>query len=523
MKKVILFLFYFICSTTLDAQTLFQSSIEGILPATWGGQFNFARQTRDYGYIAAGSMGVDVDKSEFFLAKTDSNGHFLWSKITGFWYFCYVTEIEQTSDGGYILCGTCYDRTAFDYFILVSKVDSLGNEIWSKTYGGSGFDFANSIKQTYDKGFILTGNTNIGSVAADLLITKLDTVGNILWSKSYGNLSRENGHSIIQTSDSGFIVSGYADLFGIGTNLMLLKTDSLGNVLWCKGYSNCYEDWDSDIKQTYDGGYIIAEIHGIWGGPNNFSFLIKTDQNGDTLWSRTFGGIDTLRINSVLQSTDSGYVLAGEVNPIGPGQGYAYLMKCDQSGDTLWTKTFSGENQSSAYANSVSKTIDGGYILGGKTLEGGGYLIKTDSNGNGLCNQGNYPVEVQIQPFTVSNIIPPSVTSSITITGSNYGTSNCDTLIHYLCSSTSTDEIRYISLDFALSPNPASSQFTISSWQYPIKELEIFNMMGENIYSAAANSEHYTVNCEQWPEGIYFVVAVDENGNKITEMISVIR
>jgi len=197
----------------------------------------------------------------------------------------------------------------------------------------------------------------------------------------------EGYHDVRQTSDGGYIVLGEGfywtgdfldDFNGF---LCLIKTDAYGNVLWSKVYdAGDSADYGASVQQTSDGGYIVA------GGTNSFGagsydvYLIKTDANGDILWSKVYGGMSDDRAFSIQQTIDGGYIVAGETKSFGTGGYNVYLIKADANGNILWTKIFGDTLGGGGWAYSIKQTFDGGYIIAGD-LYGRDCLIKTDAMG----------------------------------------------------------------------------------------------------------------------------------------------
>ncbi|MBN2365363.1 MAG: T9SS type A sorting domain-containing protein [Calditrichaeota bacterium] len=190
-----------------------------------------------------------------------------------------------------------------------------------------------------------------------------------LWTKTFGNNYWDRGNSVQQTSDGGYIIVGLYSVNNHNSDVWLIKTDFFGDTIWTKTYGGINSEWGSSVQQTVDGGYIIA------GNKQSNIWLIKTDAFGDTLWTKTFGKDGQDEARSVQQTSDGGYILTGTTN------GEIWLIKTDSHGDTLWTKTFGKDGQDEG--RSVQQTSDGGYILTG-TTNGEIWLIKTDSYGDSL-------------------------------------------------------------------------------------------------------------------------------------------
>ena len=258
---------------------------------------------------------------------------------------------------------------------------------FSKTYGGSDWDGGVSIQQTTDGGYIISGFTNsYGNGGQDAWLVKTDSVGGTLWTQTFGGSSTDASMSVQQTTDGGYVIVGYTDSFGNGyQDFYLTKTDSQGNEEWNKTIGGTEPEMGYSIQQTTDGGYIITGEK--WSGEiDGYDFwLIKTDSQGDEEWNKTYGGSDWDNGRSVQQTTDGGYIIAGRTNSFGNGDYDFWLIKTDSNGNEEWNQTFGGSEGDQSY--SVQQTIDGGYIITGSTHSSGSggqdvLLIKTDSEGN---------------------------------------------------------------------------------------------------------------------------------------------
>ena len=263
---------------------------------------------------------------------------------------------------------------------------------FEKTFGGTGRDQGMSVVQTTDGGYVVTGYTeSFGAGYLDVYLIKTDAAGDTLWTRTYGGASRDFGNSVVQADDGGYFVAGYTESFGAGgADVYLIKTAATGDTLWTRTYGGAGEDHGYSVVKTDDGGYAVAGYTASSGAGGADIYLIKTDASGDALWTRTYGGASSDWGYSIIQTDDGGYVVAGGVmSPFGVGglYGAVYLIKTDASGDTLWTRTFGGTG--SEFGTSVVQTNDGGYVVAGWTESFGAgdvdvYLIKTDASGDTL-------------------------------------------------------------------------------------------------------------------------------------------
>jgi len=340
----------------------------------------------------------------------------LWTKTYGGTRDDEAYSVQQADDGGYIIVGLTESFGAGGYDVWLLKTDSFGDTIWTRTYGGVNDDYGTSVQQTTDGGYIIVGNTaSFGAGRGDIWLIKTDSLGDTLWTRTYGDTTPEWAHSVLQTADGGYVIGGgyqwgddYIDMLGlikkvdavgyelwtafggddfsdialtldggcIGVGgvydshqfwfIFVRKVDSLGNYEWGHTYFNYYLSWGSSIQQTKDEGYIIL------GYTNNQLLLFKTDHQGNVLWDKTYGGASG---SSVIEVIRNGYIVTGAFASRRTRDPDLFLMRTDSLGDTLWTKTYGGNR-----GYSVQQTADGGYVIVGRAGDPGYYdiyLVKT--------------------------------------------------------------------------------------------------------------------------------------------------
>lgn len=328
------------------------------------------QQTPDDGFIMSGiTNSFGVGSYDVYLIKTDANGDVEWTRTYGGSGWDEGWSIEPTADSGYIIVGWTDSYGAGEDDVYLIKIDADGDSLWTGTYGGAFNESGRSVKQTYDGGYIIAGYADpYGAYDWDLCLIKTDGNGNELWTQIYGGPSANDGSRAVQvTPDSGYFVAGWTATLGTAgsEDVWLLKTDANGDTLWTKTYGGA--DWDEarSMQPTTDGGYIITGVTASFGAGGSDIYLIKTDANGDTLWTRTYGGTGDDYGNSVQQTTDNGYIITGYTQSFGPGWFNLYVVKTDPNGDTLWTKVYGGTDLDFGY--SVQQTSDHGYIIAGQT------------------------------------------------------------------------------------------------------------------------------------------------------------
>lgn len=304
--------------------------------------------------------------------------------------------------------------------VIATNVDITGEDFsatpvsWAKTYGGGSDDVAHCIRQTSDGGFIVAGETySFGVVDSDVWVLKLDGTGNIQWQKTYGGSGYDIGRSIQQTSDGGYIVGGETSSFAANTEVWILKLDVNGSVQWQNRYGGGGVDAAHSLHQSSDGGYIVAGETTSFGAGGIDAFVFKLKSDGSIDWQKSYGGSNDEVARSIQQTPDGGYIVAGETKSFGAGDVDIWVFKLDARGVIVWQKTYGGINDDAAYA--VQQTSDGGYIVAGGTTPAGAaannvFLLKLDANG-GVVWQKTFGGAMLMWP-TLSSRLPTGDISS---------------------------------------------------------------------------------------------------------------
>jgi len=256
------------------------------------------QQLKDGKYIAVGKASWRMD--DVFVAKLDSNGNPVWHTIFGGNHNDSAYRVQQTKDGGYAIAGYTYSFGAGDSDFLFLKLNSTGNIQIQKAFGGSGKDYAECIQQTSDGGYIIAGSTNsFGAGSFDFWVIKLNSSGNIEWQKTYGGTKGDYAHSIQQTEDGGYIVAGSTWSFGKGKgDFWVIKLDANGNIEWERTYGGIKEETAWCVQQTKDEGYVVAGRTKSFGEGGDDIFILKLDSNGDIDPSCGFIGSSNAQISN---------------------------------------------------------------------------------------------------------------------------------------------------------------------------------------------------------------------------------
>ncbi len=257
---------------------------------------------------------------------------------------------------------------------------------WARSYGGSLQDVGRSIQETSDGGFIVSGYTSsYGAGNYDSWVLKLNADGNVTWQNTYGGSGEDKALSIQETSDGGFIVAGYTSSYGAGNyDYWVLKLDADGNVTWQKTYGGPDYDIASSIQETSDGGFIVAGSTTAFG-VGNWDWVLKLDANGNVTWQKTYGGSGDDIVSSIQETSGGGFIMAGYNTTFGAGNNDYWVLKLDTNGNVTWQRTYGGSDSDVAY--SIQETSDGGFIVAGSTYSYGAgnndsWVLKLDADGN---------------------------------------------------------------------------------------------------------------------------------------------
>jgi hypothetical protein len=451
-------------------------------------------QTTDSGFIITGGYRDSAsDYNDVYLIKTDIYGDILWTKTFGGIYSDDGKCVQQTTDGGFIILGSSESFSVDGIYLI--KTDSTGNIIWSKIIGGTYSHVGYSIKQTTDGGYIITGyiQSSFSGNSQDVYLVKTDATGNLIWSKAFGGSARDEGYSVQQTSDGGFIIAGLTGSFGVD-DTYLIKTDSVGNLVWSKVFVG--DGNETYAQQTNDGGYIIS-------GNRQSPLLIKTDVSGNPIWIKKIEILPYSESNYVEQTTDGGYIISGIQFPEESIWRNALSIKTDSTGNLNWIMTYGGPYDDQL-AYMAKQTTDKGFVItgayGAPSLAGV-YLIKTDSMGNSGCIQQSsfapvytFPTSVINASTAINSASSVIITPVASVSSSSFSTTLCTSL-------GIPSEINNPESAITIFPNPSPNLFSISTKE-EIQTIEVYSYLGEKVF--ASEGAITAIDLTDAAAGIYF-------------------
>jgi hypothetical protein len=341
----------------------------------------------DDGYILAGEMrdnetgGVDA-----LILKISASGELAWQKAYGNTGDNIAKSIARTNDGGYVVTLTNSQKNLVSAVIL--KISNTGEKQWVRNYyGGAYYNILNAITQTSDMGYIATGTTNSNDAHhfRGFWVLKVSNTGEVEWSNTYEGRDEDQAYSIQQTIDGGYIVAGTTKSGAGGDDVWVLKLESDGAIQWQNTYGGVMDERAYSIKQTSEGGYVLAGYEESFIGGNGNIWILKLSAEGNVLWEKTYdgGGWDYARF--ILQTTDGGYIVAGYTNSELLPKRDAMVMRLDGNGDPLWAKAYGGDQIDDI--KSIKLTTAGDLVAVGYTssYSKDGYdvwVLKTDRTGN---------------------------------------------------------------------------------------------------------------------------------------------
>ncbi len=353
-------------------------------------------QTNDGNYLLIGNSASDDDyignygEDDCLIIKISEEGTTYWYRSYGGSEYDYCSQVVNTNDGGFLLGGNSYSNDGDvgnnnghnDMWIF--KIDQYGNLQWSQTYGGSENDYCNDLLNTNDGGFLLAGSTHISDeiniLHSDAWLIKIDSIGNVEWSQTYGGDGNDAFKEIISTTDGGFIVGGHttSNSNEVGGDYWVVKIDSIGNVEWSQTYGGSNSEVLYEMAQTLNNGFLLVGTSKSNDGDTESNngdedyWLLKIDETGNIQWSQNYGGLMTDRPRELKALADGSFVILGSSNSedgdFANNYGYfdGWVMKVDESGNIEWSQNYGGNQGDNL--TSIVQLDDGRFLVGGSSI-----------------------------------------------------------------------------------------------------------------------------------------------------------
>ncbi len=487
-----------------------------------------------------------------------------WEKSFGGTDHDFGYEIQQTSDGGYIISGRSDSNDGdlqgnnggFDIWVI--KLDFQGNLEWQKNYGGSENESTSTIIQTTDGGYIIgSGSSSIdGDVGGnngvtDAWVVKLDVDGNIEWEQNYGGTNNESVKSLQQTTDGGFIFAATttSEDGDVGGNngifdFWVVKLGNEGNIEWEQNLGGSGVDAAESIQQTIDGGYIVVGTSTSNNGDvgenngNDDCWITKLDIEGNIEWGKVYGGSEKEYAYAIQQTPDEGYIIAGGSystdGDVGGNNGDVdyWILKLDSFGNLHWEKNYGGSN--SDRAEDIKLTSDGGYIVTGWSASDDGdvggnkggfdcWVLKLGITGT-IDWQKNYGGSNEDYPSFIQQTSDDgyiSIVSSNSNDGDLSGNNgDYDIWIFKLSQFSVGVQNTNSTPNFTISPNPSNGEFTVLMDDFTSSvDIEITDIEGHSIYTKNDLSGMLKIN--SIPRGSYYIT-VKNSKNSFTKKLIIL-
>ncbi|HEX5002408.1 MAG TPA: T9SS type A sorting domain-containing protein [Bacteroidia bacterium] len=463
-ETFILIIVTLVTMTSIDSFSQSQPMFQKTYTSALGQECHDIIKTSDGGYMMCGDgIMAGFAGLKGLIVKTDEWGDTLWTR--GFGPATnYLFSIKQTIDRGYIACGLLAGDFG-DFWVL--RLDSLGNLIWSKAIGTVQADIAEDVIITNDGGFLVAGSTQGipggNPNSSEPMLAKFDSAGNHLWTRTYRcSIPQPNPvYSILEEQNHDLLLSS-----GSTNNLCtpalshLSKTDSAGNLLsiWSYGVMSGNEAPKNiyHIEKTSDYGFLACGSSDVSPGGENY-FIMKLDSNGQVVWNRSLETWNTGVCLKCKETPDGSYITAGYISQgtfADPGD--VMMVKFAANGDTLWTRFYS--DTLTEQARSMDLTDDGGIVAAGFTSSYGSsydmYLLKADSLGYAGCNEKFHTVTVDSLPIVQYTTYSGIIDSTIGTVYTPALTVHSGLNVMTLCTNVGLEEIPQTNL--LLYPNPVT-------------------------------------------------------------------
>ena len=279
-------------------------------------------------------------------------------------------SIIQTKEGGYAVVGSTSSFGYGNADVYFLKLDSMGMYEWSRVYGGPDVDRGYEVEQTTDGGYAIAGYTNsFGNGGYDCYLVKTDSTGVLEWDRTYGGENWDLSYSLELTADSGYILCGETYSYGAGKNdVYLIRTDPNGDTLWTRSYGTAEKETGWSVKETYDSRIVMAGVTTNGQFNKEDAYILFADASGTLVWQNSFGGNEFDIVKDITETYDStGFIAVGASASISPGSTKRYIVKTDYSGAIVWQNYFGLNDNETGHA--IDHRNSNAYIITGETDE----------------------------------------------------------------------------------------------------------------------------------------------------------
>lgn len=428
--------------------------------------------TTDGGYIVVGATSSNSSgNTDIYLLKVDSLCNYEWSFALGGTNNDWGYSVKQTFDKGYIVAASSNSFGNGGYNAVLYKRDSLGSHQWTKRYGGQDWDFAYDVVQTYDSGFVFCGETyNNTNGFSDVYVVKTNNLGDTLWTKVVGGSLVDKGNSIIETSDSNIVIAGVRTTITDSTDIYLLKFTDNGVLIWDSIYNHPLYDVANSVIESVNGDYVLGGVNTSMSASNDKDFyLMRTDEDGVLIWENNYTVLGDDEIFDLKEDANGKLINVGHIEGFGAGMKDAFLFYINSNGSWGGLGPSYGGVLNDGI-KSVAMNAKGGFCLAGFTESFGVgnddvLLIRLDT--------------VVLDPDTTINIFE----DGIPLTVAEVSKSN----------------------EIIIFPNPSADYFSIKPFNQNVDRIEMYDVYGRKVKELRGVSNS-RVNISNLRNGIYTIL-----------------
>ncbi len=389
----------------------------------------YVHQEADTGYVILANVSSISGNNNIYLFKINKHGGYVWDRLYQDSSLYWAQSLKKTPDKGFLITGYTDKITNNGYDIVVLKTDSMGIKQWERYYGGSDWDFGMDAAVTHDGNYLVCGSTySYGQGNADMYLLKLNPQGDTLWTRTFGGENEDVATCIEVCQNGDILIAGYTKSFGAGDyDALLVRYDNNGNIIWNQTYGGTGVEKLWGVRERYNKDIVMGGQTSSFGAGGDDYYLIYADTEGYQQFYKAWGGPDNERAYTLDLTADSGYVLSGVTE--GPGYEDIYFFKMHPDGD--WHYSTSHGSIYPDYATCIRQTMDGGYIIVGTTEGYGGcltniFVVKTGIDGmsvpynTGISMLENNQGVLKIYPNPFSGRAAVEISQQMTKTGVFY-------------------------------------------------------------------------------------------------------